>query len=545
MKIFNILLLLSILPMLAICSQRVVRANYRVVPLPQQIEYNDGKSFMLTASTEIHYWEADLQFKRNAEFLSEYIEESTGVKVAVKPYKNSKKAPDTGIVLGLNPTVDNHEGYSITISQRAISVEGQSANGVFYAIQTLRKSLPAVAMSADVEFAAGVIRDAPRFEYRGLMLDVARHFQTVDFVKEFIDLLALHNMNTFHWHLTDDQGWRIEIDKYPRLTEIGSRRPRTVIGHHSTKYVEKPHGGFYTKQQIREMVEYARERCITIIPEVDFPGHMLAALTAYPELGCTAGPYEVACTWGIFDDVLCLGNETTMKFLEDVLAEVVELFPSKYIHIGGDEAPRKRWKECPKCQLRIQTQGLKADNKFTAEDNLQSYCTSRIEQFLLSKGRNIIGWDEIMEGNIAPGATVMSWRGVKGGIQAAKLGHKVIMTPDSHLYFDFYQWSDTSREPAANGGCLTVEHVYGFEPQQGLNDDQKGYVLGTQANLWAEFITSPEQAEYMVLPRMAALAEVQWTQPKLKNYENFVERLKLLKDFYQRDGRNYARHLFE
>ena len=371
-------------------------------------------------------------------------------------------------------------------------------------------------------------------------LDVCRHFFPLEFVKEYIDLLALHNMNTFHWHLTDDQGWRIEIKKYPKLTEIGSMRNRTVIGKaRSGEYDNTPYGGFYTQEQAKEIVKYAQERYITVIPEVDLPGHMLAALAAYPEMGCTGGPYEVCPRWGVFEDVLCIGNEKSMQFLEDVMAEIIDIFPSKYIHIGGDEAPRTRWEKCPKCQARIRTEKLKADKNHTAEDRLQSYCMTRIEKLLNSKGRQIIGWDEILEGDVAPNATVMSWRGSAGGIKAAQLGHDVIMTPNDYCYFDYYQSEDTRHEPFAIGGFVPLEKVYSLNPTASLTEEQAKHILGTQANLWTEYIPTSEQVEYMVLPRMAALAEVQWTQLEKKDYTNFTTRLAGLIGLYRRDGLNY------
>ena len=357
---------------------------------------------------------------------------------------------------------------------------------------------------------------------------------------------ALHNMNRLHWHITDDQGWRLEIKKYPKLTEIGSNRTETVIGRNSGEYDGKPYGGFYTQKQAKEIVEYAAERYITVVPEIDLPGHMQAALAAYPELGCTGGPYEVWRQWGVSEDVLCAGNDQVLKFLEDVYGELIEIFPSEYIHVGGDECPKVRWEKCPKCQARIKTEGLKADKNHTAEDRLQSYCMTRIEEFLNSKGRQIIGWDEILEGDVAPNATVMSWRGMEGGIKAAQLGHDVIMTPTSFCYFDYYQTADTKDEPLGIGGYVPIEKVYSLEPVPAvLTEEQSKHILGAQANLWTEYIHSSEHVEYMVLPRMAALAEVQWTQPEKKDFKDFTKRLARLMKFYQRDGFNYAKHVFD
>ena len=527
------------------CNTEKKEADYQVVPLPQELNLTQEAPFTLTSRTSILYPEGNDLLKRNAEFLSEYINQSTGYTLPVKSFKEGETAK-RAIVLTLDPQVAEEEGYRINTSAEGINISGKTANGVFYGIQTLRKSIPAQAQGADILLPAGEIKDAPRFAYRGMMLDVGRHFFPVEFVKEYIDLLALHNMNTLHWHLTEDQGWRIEIKKYPKLTEIGSKRSCTVIGHNSGEYDNTPYEGFFTQEEAREIVRYAQERYITVIPEVDLPGHMLAALASYPELGCTGGPYEVATQWDIFDDVLCIGNEKTLQFLEDVMTEIIDIFPSKYIHIGGDEAPRTRWKTCPKCQALIRAKGLKADKEHTAEDRLQSYCMTRIEQFLNSKGRQIIGWDEILEGDVAPNATVMSWRGSAGGIKAAQMGHDVIMTPNDFCYFDYFQSDAPQNEPYdAIGGYVPVEKVYSLEPTDKLTDDQKKHIKGAQANLWTEYITSADQVEYMVLPRMAALAEVQWTQPEKKEYNGFLNRLTRLAEIYQRDGLNYAKHVFK
>lgn len=531
---------------LAACgSDKQQALRYDVIPLPQEINLLQESPFKLTRNTVIAYPEGNALLGHNADFLADYIEQATGFRPRTKAVKNGENA-DKAITLGLDSSVTGEEGYRIITHSEGISICGKTANGVFYGIQTLRKSIPAQAQDAAILLPAGEVEDWPRFSYRGMHLDVGRHFFPVEFIKEFIDLLALHNMNTLHWHLTEDQGWRIEIKKYPKLTEIGSVRQRTVIGHNSGEYDNTPYGGFYTQEEAREIVKYAQKRYVTIIPEIDLPGHMLAALAAYPELGCTGGPYEVCPNWGVFEDVLCIGNEKTIPFLEDIMTEIIDIFPSKYIHIGGDEAPRTRWQKCPKCQALIRKEGLKADKQHTAEDRLQSYCTARIEKFLNEHGRQIIGWDEILEGDLAPNATVMSWRGSAGGIKAAQMGHDVIMTPNTYCYFDYFQSEDTKNEPYdAIGGYIPVEKVYSFDPVEGLDEIQQKYVLGVQANVWTEYMTSPEQVEYMVLPRMAALAEVQWTQPGKKEYNNFLQRLGQLAKFYDRDGLNYAKHVFK
>lgn len=475
-------------------------ANYQVIPLPQEVALSQESPFNLNDGTIIAYPEHNELLKRNAEFLAEYISQSTGHTLQTEALAPGSEAPKGAITLGLDPAIGNREGYVLTVKADRVTLNGQTENGVFYGIQTLRKSIPAETKATSILLPAGSIQDEPRFSYRGMHLDVGRHFFPIEFVKKYIDLLALHNMNTFHWHLTEDQGWRIEIKKYPKLTEIGAWRDRTVIGRNTEEYDNTRYGGFYTQEQAKEIVKYAGERYITVIPEVDLPGHMLAALAAYPEMGCTGGPYEVCPRWGVFEDVLCIGNEKSMQFLEDVMAEIIDIFPSKYIHIGGDEAPRTRWEKCPKCQARIRTEKLKADKNHTAEDRLQSYCMTRIEKLLNSKGRQIIGWDEILEGDVAPNATVMSWRGSAGGIKAAQLGHDVIMTPNDYCYFDYYQSEDTRHEPFAIGGFVPLEKVYSLNPTASLTEEQAKHILGTQANLWTEYIPTSEQVEYMVLP---------------------------------------------
>lgn len=544
MKKLNHALLAGALALVCASCGTEQEANYQVIPLPQEVSLTQGNPFKLNGNVLIAYPENNALLQRNAEFLSEYIRQSTGYAPKTKAIAAGEQVKNA-ITLGLDPDIANKEGYVLTTTPEGISINGQTENGVFYGIQTLRKSIPAEAKGATILIPAGEIKDEPRFSYRGMHLDVGRHFFPIEFIKKYIDLLALHNMNTFHWHLTEDQGWRIEIKKYPKLTEIGSQRSRTVIGRNTQEYDNTPYGGFYTQEEAKEIVKYAQERYITVIPEVDLPGHMLAALAAYPEMGCTGGPYEVCPRWGVFEDVLCIGNDKTMQFLEDVMSEIIEIFPSEYVHIGGDEAPRDRWKECPKCQARIKAEGLKADKNHTAEDRLQSYCMTRIEKFLNSKGRRIIGWDEILEGDVAPNATVMSWRGASGGIKAAQMGHDVIMTPNTYCYFDYYQTADTKDEPLGIGGYVPIEKVYSLDPTFDLNEEQKKHIIGAQANLWTEYIATTEHVEYMVLPRMAALAEVQWTQPEKKDFKDFTTRLASLMKFYQRDGFNYAKRVFD
>ena len=497
--------------MIACSNNKTIKGDFGIVPLPQEVTLTKRAPFLLNPSTKIVYSENDEKMKQNAQFLSSYIKEITGYELAI-----TTQETENAINLVTDQSIQNKEGYQLTVDAKEIRIAGSTDAGVFYGIQTIRKAIPATAQKMNIELPAAQINDYPRFAYRGMMLDVSRHFFPVDSIKTYLDILALHNQNTFHWHLSDDQGWRIEIKKYPELTQIGSKRKETVIGHNSGKYDGKEYEGFYTQDQIRDIIKYAADRHITIIPEIDMPGHQLAALATYPDLGCTGGPYEVWGQWGISDDVICPGNEKAMQFLEDVLSEVINLFPSEYIHVGGDECPKVRWKTCPKCQARIKAEGIKRDNKHTAEEYLQSYVISRMEKFVESKGRHIIGWDEILEGGLAPNATVMSWRGMSGGIEAAKQKHNVVMTPNTYVYFDYYQSADIENEPDAIGGYLPLEKVYEFEPTKGIDPEDQKYVIGAQANLWTEYIPTFAQVEYMTLPRINAVAETQWSNPKQK-----------------------------
>lgn len=523
-------------------GSKKVNADYDVIPKPQKITLHKGNPFILSQSTKISYTEGNKKLENVANQLSNYIEDATGYKLTTTTSPEDKNV----IILDINNSIENKEGYLININPNLIKISGSTENGVFYGAQTLRKSIPAVAQGAAIELASVNIEDAPRFSYRGMHLDVGRHTYSVDSIKRYIDILALHNINNFHWHLTDDQGWRIEIKKYPKLTELGSIRKKTTIGRNSGDFDNKPYGGFFTQEEIKEVIAYADERFINVIPEIDLPGHMLAALHAYPEYGCTGGPYEVSPEFGVFDDVICAGNEDAMVFLENVLEEVIELFPSQYIHIGGDECPKTRWAKCPKCQKLIKELGIKKDSKHSAEEYLQSYVINRMEKFVNSKGRDIIGWDETLEGGLAPNATVMSWRGMGGGIEAAKQKHNVIMTPGGYVYFDHYQSLETDLEPLAIGGYTPLDRVYEFEPVPAtLEGDERNYVIGCQANLWTEYIKTFSQVEYMVMPRIAALSEVQWTNPEDKNYDDFLKRLPNLVAIYDRENYNYAKHIYD
>lgn len=528
------------------CAEKErVTVNYEIIPLPQNITIVDEEPFVISRSTYIGYPEGNDKIKASAEFLSSYINETVGIKLAVKVAAEG----DNIILLKGELEDENPEAYKITVSDKGILMEGASESGLFYAVQTIRKSVSPLYKNKEIAFPAGVVYDFPRFGYRAALFDVGRYFYSTDFIKRFIDILALHNINYFHWHLTEDQGWRIEIKKYPLLTEIGSMRKETLVGHLRDdvphQFDGTPHGGFYTQDEIRDIVKYAQERYITVIPEVDLPGHMLAALAAYPNLGCTGGSYEVATKWGVFEDVLCMGKESTYQFLEDVFSEVVDLFPSEYIHIGGDECPKVRWEECPDCQHMIAELGLKSDGNRTAEQKLQSYAMARVEKFLKEKGRRVIAWEEILDGGIAEDPIVMSWLKEESGAEAAKKGYDVIMTPHKEVYIDYYQWEDKENEPLAIGGFIPLERVYNFEPVPAeLDDEQKKHIIGTQVNLWTEYVSDPKHAEYMLLPRLAAISEVQWSDASKKDYDPFVLRLKNLYDFYDLYNYNAARHIF-
>ena len=493
------------------------QGDYAIIPLPQEVVTQGSAPFLLKPSTPISYQEGDAEMEQTARFLASYVKEATGY----EPKVITGNA-DKGIHLSIASDIRNPEGYRLLVSENGIEIAGASNAGIFYGVQTLRKSIPAVAEGMDIELPAASINDYPRFPYRGMHLDVSRHFFPVDSVKKFIDILALHNMNRFHWHLTDDQGWRIEIKKYPELTQIGAQRKETVIGRNSGKYDGKPYGEgmFYTQDEIRDVIAYAQERFITIIPEIDLPGHQLAAITTYPDLGCTGGPYEVWTQWGVSDDVICAGNEKAMTFLEDVLGEVIDLFPSEYIHVGGDEAGKSAWKKCPKCQALMKEKGMKN------VDELQSYMIHRAEEFLNSKDRKLIGWDEILEGGLAPEATVMSWRGEDGGIKAARMGHDVVMTPGNYMYLDFYQ-ADPKTQPYAIGGYTPIKKVYSYDPvpADSLTVEECRHILGVQANTWTEYIQTPEHLEYMMFPRALAVAEIGWTSQELRTWEDFKPRM--------------------
>ncbi len=533
--------LLAMTGALLSCGNNKEMADYRIIPLPQEVVATSNGEFVMDNGVKIVYPGDNEMMQRNAQFLADYLKKATGTDYVTEAGTEGKG----NILLCLGLTAENPEAYQVEVASDGVTITGASEAGVFYGIQTLRKSISPIKNSTPV-LAAVQIKDYPRFSYRGVHFDVSRHFFTVDEAKNYIDMMVLHNMNRLHWHLTDDQGWRLEIKKYPLLTEIGANRKETVIGRNSGKYDGKPYSGFYTQEQAREIIAYAAERYITVIPEIDLPGHMQAALAAYPHLGCTGGPYEVWTQWGVSDNVLCAGNDSVLTFIDDILSEVMDIFSSRYIHVGGDECPKAKWEACPKCQARIKTLGIKGDAKHSKEEYLQSFIINHAEKFLNEHGRQIIGWDEILEGGLAPNATVMSWRGEGGGIEAAKQKHDVIMTPNTYLYFDYYQTKDTENEPLAIGGYLPIERVYNYEPMPAsLTPEEQKFIIGVQANHWSEYIPTYSQLQYMALPRWAALSEIQWTNPNKKDYKDFLSRLPRLINLYVLEGYNYATHVFD
>lgn len=497
--------------------------NIAIIPQPQELAINKGY-FRVTEQTRIVVNSENQDIIDVANYFIDQFNNASGYAIEISPSADKKSIKNVIEFSDKNSdSIFGKEGYSIKSDKDRIKLSGTS-HGLFYAVQTLFQLLPVEIYGAektkniDWKIPAVEIKDKPRFKWRGMHLDVGRHLFPVSYIKNFIDYIAMHKLNTFHWHLTEDQGWRIEIEKYPRLTEIGSWRKGTQIDR--TKKVDnKPYGGFYSKDEIREVVAYAKERFVTVVPEIELPGHSVAALAAYPELSCTGGPFEVRTLWGISDDIYCAGNDEVFDFLEDVLTEVMDLFPSEYIHIGGDEAPKKRWEACAKCQKRMKDEGLKNT------DELQNYFISRIEKYLNAKGRKIIGWDEILEGGLAPNAAVMSWRGIEGGIKAAKMNHPVVMTPTDYLYFDYYQ-GQPENEPLAIGGFLPLEKVYSYEPvPEELNTAEQKNIIGVQANQWTEYIATTQMLDYMTFPRLCALSEIAWSPKEKKNLEDFLDRM--------------------
>jgi len=504
-----------------------------IIPQPVKVTVNNG-TFNITPKTVIVV--TDEEGKKAAQFLADYIENVYGVTLETG---SAKSAGFIKLVTKKFIKAPSTDAYTLEAASNGVTITGDTYPATFYGIQSLIQLLPLQTNGPLIIPAVSII-DSPRFTYRGMHLDVGRHFFPVAFVKKYIDYIALHKMNYFHWHLTEDQGWRIEIKKYPELTNIGSCRDSTIIGHFPGKGNDgKKYCGYYTQDDVREVVKYAADRFITVVPEIEMPGHAEAALTAYPWLGCPGtGPYKVEGTWGVFDDVYCAGKDSTFQFLQDVLDEVLDLFPSPYIHVGGDECPKTNWKKCSLCQARMKAEGLKD------EHGLQSYFISRMEKYLNSKGRKIIGWDEILEGGLAPNATVMSWRGEQGGIAAAKQNHEVIMTPGAWVYFDHSQVKPD--DSLTIGGYTTVQKVYSYEPvPKELNAAKAKYVLGAQANVWTEYMEYPSKVEYMIFPRMSALSEVLWSPKSSRNWKLFEPRLRDQFKRYDLWKVNYSKAFFK
>jgi len=510
-------------------------SDYLILPFPQSMAPGYGY-FPLNEEVTLSFDEADPELQSISSYFQEWLSAKSLPELKVEHNTSGRNA----IQLKISPDI-GVDTYALTITTKGILIQGGSPASVFYGIQSLSQLIQQQQGQETLEIPCVHIEDQPAFSYRGLHLDVGRHFFPVSFIKKYIDLLARYKMNRFHWHLTEDQGWRIEIKKYPKLQEVAAYRNETLIGHYNDnpqRYDGEPYGGFYTQEEIKEVVAYAKERYVMVIPEIEMPGHAQAALAAYPELSCAGGDIQTATKWGVFEEVYC-PTEATFEFLENVLLEVIELFPSPYIHIGGDECPKTRWKESAFCQALIKEKGLKD------EHGLQSYFIQRIEQFLNKNDRQIIGWDEILEGGLAPNATVMSWRGEEGGIEAAKQGHDVIMSPTSHCYLDYYQ-SQHSEEPLAIGGFLPLDKVYNYHPiPEELSVEEAKYIQGVQGNLWTEYISTPDKATYMTFPRAIALAEVGWTKEPNKDLNRFLKSVSKHLEWLEEEGINVANHLFD
>ena len=534
-------------------SANAQRAEYDVIPLPKEVKVNSANVFVLKNGMGVSFDASNEEVYRNVLFFRQWIEETTGITLKLAP--GDKKAavrmsldyPKAKGEVESDLTEQQKEAYMIKVDKKGIAIIARQPIGLFRAAQTLRKSLPIVKNADKVELPYAEILDEPRFEYRGVLLDCGRHYFTVEFIKKFLDVMALHGSNQFHWHLTEDQGWRFEVKAYPSLAQKGSVRAETVIGPgNSGIYNGTPYGGYYTQEECREVVRYAAELYINVVPEIDLPGHMQSALHVFPHLGCTGGPYPVRTYWGVSREVLCGGNPETLTFLKTVLGELCDVFPSKYIHIGGDECPKHRWQKCPTCQAKIKELGLKNDGKHTPENQLQSYINREVESFMKERGRAIIGWDEILEGGLSGESIIMSWRGTKGGIAAARQGHRVIMSPNVFSYIDHPQLKDLGKQPRTTDSYIvSASKVYSFEPliPDSLTKEQQRLILGPQVNLWTEHVAYPQHAFYQLLPRLGASSEVQWCNPDQKNFDYFKKRLPRLKKLYDLIGVNYCKQL--
>ena len=510
-------------------NQPVETGSYDIIPLPKQVCLNgEGAPFVVKPSTTIAFPEGNAKMESTARLLAGYIKEMTGTAV--------KTAASTGgkgcIVLTLDPTIGNSEGYRLTVTDESVTLAGATEAAVFLGCQTICKALPLTDGKALGALPAGEVNDVPRYPYRGFLIDVGRHFFPVDYLKELIDVMALHGINYFHWHLTEDQGWRIEIKKYPRLTEIGSTRPETIVAPGTDIYDGKPVSGYYTQEEAREIVEYAAERFITVIPEVDLPGHTLAALTAYPEMGCSGGPYTMPTKFGVFDEVLCGGNDKALQFAKDVINEIMDIFPSEYIHIGGDECPKVNWERCPRCQAKIRELGLRPTRQHSKENQLQAWFMGEIGKEIAARGRKMMAWDEILEGNPDKSVTVMAWTSTRAVTASAKLGHKTVVCPILYLYFSNPRMNRLMGEDG-------VKRVYGFNPvTEGLTPEEAENIIGAQGCIWTEWTKDSIKMEWQMMPRIAALSELQWSDAE-KDYDGFIARLRRHIEIYKMKGWNF------
>ena len=514
--------------LITLISNKAIASELNIIPKPLNSTQGVGY-FSLNSSSSIIYNNDEIAYL--AHFLNDFLHVNfkRTLRYQKSPEQTSSEEKSGTISFILDSNIQD-ESYQLSIKPNSVTVTGSEA-GLFYGLQSI-KQLISPYETGSIKLPVAEIIDKPRFEYRGAMLDVARYFFSVEEVKRFIDLMAFYKLNTFHWHLTEDAGWRIEIKKYPLLTQIGAWRRGTQSNHDPASFDRLPHGGFYTQEQIKDVVEYAQQKNITIIPEFDMPGHTLTVLAAYPEVSCTGGPFKVLEQWGIQEDILCAGNEHTYKMVEDILDEILELFPSEIIHIGGDEAPKERWKACHKCQAKMEEQNLQN------EDELQSYFIKRVSTYLQSKGRRALGWDEIMDGGLAPNTMVMSWRGEEGGIKAAQLGHEVVMAPNVFMYLDYYQ-GVPEEEPLNIWGDVPLRRVYEYEPfSPQIPAENHKYIIGVQGNLWMEYIHSLPKLDYMAFPRLAAVAEVNWSEPE-KDFDDFQTRLSYNLRWLDKKGVNF------
>ena len=524
----RIILTVALLASLSLSAKDLNVGSWQIVPLPEQVKEVEAAPFKITAKTTIYYAAGDEKQKKDAEFLASHIKEVTGIEVKTTDRQEKKQ-----IRLALNSGDPKSEAYSLVVNKAGITISATSHVGIFYGIQSVMKALPIARDVKSVSLPAVEVKDAPRFAYRAFMIDVGRHYFSVPYLKKLIDVFAMHNINYFHWHLTEDQGWRLEIKKYPMLTQIGSKRKETILPTNKNEFDGVPVSGYYTQDEAREIVKYAADRYITVIPEVDMPGHMLAALASYPELGCTGGPYEVATRFGVFEDVLCAGKAKTLQFAKDVMNEIMDIFPSTYIHIGGDECPKNRWKACENCQKKIEELGIQELPKHSKEEQLQTWFMGEIEKLIRDRGRKMMGWDEILAGTPSKDITVCGWTSVNASIRSAREGHPTIVAPITNFYFSNPRINKIEDIPS-------IQRVYDLEPcSDKLTPAEQKNIIGAEGCIWTEWVKDAEKLEWELLPRLAALSEVQWTAKDKRNLENFLPRMLHMQDLYRLYGLNY------